>query len=190
MSSTANEILDSAERLTRSEGYNGFSFRDIAEEVGIKSASVHYHFPTKAGLGAAVARRYTDRFMAALGAPEDTNRTPDDLLQQYVSLYRASLADDGLMCLCGMLAAEVASLPQEVAAEAKRFFEKNLDWLVRVLSRPNAVTADGQEQARTRALHLIATLEGAMLVARTLNGPADFDDIVREFTRRNPPTVN
>ena len=114
--SRAETILEVAERLARSEGYNGFSFRQIAAEVGVKSASVHYHFPTKADLGVAVARRYADRFMAALGDPEDSTHSAAGLLARYVDEYRQALLDDGLMCLCGLLAAEVASLPEAVAA--------------------------------------------------------------------------
>jgi TetR/AcrR family transcriptional repressor of nem operon len=61
-SEKASEIMDAAERRIRTSGYNGFSFRQIAADVGVKSSSVHHHFPTKPALAAAVARRYTDRF--------------------------------------------------------------------------------------------------------------------------------
>jgi AcrR family transcriptional regulator len=107
----AGEILDSAERQARRRGYNGFSFRDLAADVGIKSASVHYHFPTKAELGAAVAQRYTERFMAHLGDPADPEVAPDALLERYVAAFRRALVRDRQMCLCGLLGAEVESLP-------------------------------------------------------------------------------
>ena len=97
----AQEILDSAERLVRRRGYNGFSFRDLATEVGIKSASVHYHFPTKADLGAAVAHRYADRFINALGDPNDPLAAPHALLEGYVDAFRRALVMDRQMCLCG-----------------------------------------------------------------------------------------
>jgi AcrR family transcriptional regulator len=71
-SNKAEEILDVAERMARTGGYNGFSFREIAKAVGIKAASVHYHFPTKDELGAAVARRYTERFLATPGDASDS----------------------------------------------------------------------------------------------------------------------
>ena len=61
MADRRSAILDVAERRIRAHGYNGFSFREIADEIGIKSASVHYHFPTKADLAAAVAKRYRER---------------------------------------------------------------------------------------------------------------------------------
>jgi TetR/AcrR family transcriptional repressor of nem operon len=157
------QLLDAAERRIREAGYNGFSFRDLAAEVGIKSASVHHHFPTKARLAAAVARRYADRFLAALGPPEAGS----------VAAFRRSFAEafarDGGMCLCGVLAAEAGALPPEVAAEARRFFEGSLAHLLRLPE----ITAE--PVPTRRALFVLATLEGAMLLARVMPDPATFE---------------
>jgi len=48
----------------RAGGFHACSFREIATDVGIKSASVHHHFPAKADLGAALVARYTARVLA------------------------------------------------------------------------------------------------------------------------------
>ena len=176
----ADEILDVAERMARAGGYNGFSFREIAKQVGIKAASVHYHFPGKEELGVAIARRYTERFLAALGPPDDPEATPESLIRRYVAAFRASLVDDGLMCLCGLLGAEIAHLPRPVAAEAKRFFQENLRWLTTVLERTDRL--DGEGLARTEAMHVMATLEGALILARSLEDPTAFDDATRSLT--------
>ena len=169
----AGEILDIAERMARSGGYQGFSFREIAKEAGIKAASVHYHFPGKEELGVAVARRYTERFLAALGPPGDAAVPPSALLRRYVAAYRRSLVEDGLMCLCGMFGAEIAHLPPSVAAEARRFFEANLDWLVTVIERQNR--REDVLAAREEAMQILATLEGALILARSLDDPSVFD---------------
>ncbi len=169
-SAKAEEILDVAERMARTGGYNGFSFREIAKAVGIKSASVHYHFPGKTELGVAVARRYTERFLAGLGAPDEPGAEPEALLKRYVAAYRSSLVDDGLMCLCGMFGAEITYLPQAVAEEARRFFEANIAWLNAVLVRKG-----GGKDTRARALRMIATLEGALILARSLDDVSAFD---------------
>ena len=171
--SKAEAILDVAERMARNGGYSGFSFREIAKRVGIKAASVHYHFPGKDDLGAAIARRYTDRFVAGLGPPDDPGTAPDALLRRYVDAYRRALVDEGLMCLCGVLGAEIAYLPDPVAAEARRFFDVNITWLDRVLAREPHMAAP--EDRRSATLRIIATLEGAMILARTLGDPAVFD---------------
>ena len=177
-SAKAEEILDVAERMARTGGYNGFSFREIAKEVGIKSASVHYHFPGKEELGVAVARRYTERFLAGLGAPDDKGVEPEALLKRYVGAYRSSLVDDGLMCLCGMFGSEIAYLPEAVAGEAKRFFEANIAWLTSVLAHKGKQGA----KAREAAMQTIATLEGALILARSLDDVSVFDAATKSLT--------
>ncbi len=173
-----SEILDVAEGLIRTRGYNGFSFRDLADAVAITSASVHYHFPTKADLGEAVARRYSDRFLAALGDPQAPEQAPADLLERFSVAFRAALGrssgETGQMCLCGMLGAETDALPPAVAAEAGRFFERNAVWLGVVLSR--LAPAPDPAALRRRALFILATLEGALILARSLKDPAVFDE--------------
>src|SRR6516162_1366615 len=90
-----------AEAHIRDAGYGGFSFRDLAAELGIKSASVHHHFPTKAIMAAAIARRYRERFLVAVAAK--LNETPEDAIAAYRSAFREALDRDGRMCLCGVL---------------------------------------------------------------------------------------
>lgn len=172
----AEEILDVAERLARAGGYGGFSFRDLAKAVGIKSASVHYHFPSKEDLGVALTRRYTDRFVDRLGDPASGD--PSGRIRDYVAAFRKSLVEDGLMCLCGLFGAEIDDLPHRVADETRRFFERNRDWLVVVLARdPDQPHADARE---TAALNLIARLQGAMILSRSLSDPSVFDRVMSE----------
>ncbi|MTI01268.1 TetR/AcrR family transcriptional regulator [Roseibium sp. RKSG952] len=161
LSDTAIQILDVAERMARQGGYNAFSFRDIAREIGIKSASIHYHFPTKEDLGEALVERYTNRFLDALGAADDAE--PIEMLSRYVSIYRAALIEQQLMCLCGMFGAEIAKLPAPVSERTRAFFERNLEWLDTVFN------AAGVQDPRKRSGEVIARLEGAMILARAMN---------------------
>lgn len=173
-SSKADEILDVAERMARQGGYGGFSFRDLASAVGIKSASVHYHFPTKVDLGVAMTQRYNDRFLASLGDPRD-GRTPDQKRTAFVAGFRAALIEENLMCLCGVLGAESASLPQPVANAAKAFFERTRDWLLAALeSDPDLAEVETREAA---ALELVARLEGAMIMAQCMKDVSVFDRV-------------
>jgi TetR/AcrR family transcriptional regulator, transcriptional repressor for nem operon len=57
-SERVDQLLDATERRMRAGGYHAVSFRDVAADVGIRSASVHHHFPQKADLGTALVRRY------------------------------------------------------------------------------------------------------------------------------------
>lgn len=160
MSDTADAIMDAAERRIRDAGYNGFSFREIAADVGVKSASVHYHFPTKEALAAAVAGRYTDRFAATV---DQKITQGESLLAAWRSVFRHSLRSDGRMCLCGVLGATSKDLSQEVAIEVRRFFRLGLEKLI----------AGGLTHAE--AMQVFATLEGAMLLANILGETAAFD---------------
>ncbi|MDE1465301.1 TetR/AcrR family transcriptional regulator [Spartinivicinus poritis] len=173
---TVENIKDVAESCIRSKGYNSFSFREIASAVGIKSASVHYHFPTKGDLGAAVVKRYTERFLSALGDPEDSEIKPEQLIQRYIEAFRSSLIKDQKLCLCGMLGAETNSLPEEVVRETKRFFKENIKWLTAVFARYNQ-----QEEGamNNKAVYLLSSLEGAMMVAHTLGDLKAFDNAIK-----------
>ena len=115
MSETAERLMDLAEAHIRHRGYGGFSFRELAAEIGIKSASVHHHFPTKAAMAAAVARRYGDRFLAAVAA--QPNERTEDAIAAYRSAFREALDRDGQMCLCGVLGAEAGALSPDVAGK-------------------------------------------------------------------------
>ena len=171
---TVENIKDVAESCIRSKGYNSFSFREIATAVGIKSASVHYHFPTKGDLGAAVVKRYTERFLSALGDPDDLSIKPEQLLQRYIEAFRNALIKDQKLCLCGMLGAETASLPEGVVRETQRFFKENIKWLTVVFSRNN----DDIDKAKNNAVYLLSSLEAAMMISNTLGDVAALDNAI------------
>lgn len=176
-SQKAEEILDVAETLARSGGYGGFSFRDLAKAVGIKSASVHYHFPTKEDLGVAMTQRYNARFIDGLDDPRG-EAPVDKKIARYINAFRTSMIEDRLMCLCGLFGAEVTSLPEGVAGETKAFFEKNRDWLIAVLEDdPRFADVAARERA---ALTLIAKLQGAMIMARTMIDAGIFETILED----------
>ena len=170
---TETRILDQAEQMARQGGYGGFSFREIADRIGIKSASVHYHFRPKEDLGQALVSRYTDAFLEALGAPDAA--PPDEMLHRYVQAYRHALVEDGQMCLCGLFGAEIADLPGPVAQQTRVFFARNLEWLGQVFAR----AGDAPDKAHRRAARLLAALQGAMILARSLDDPALFDLVAR-----------
>lgn len=166
--------MDAAERRVQHVGFNGFSYADIAGELGVTTASIHYHFATKADLGASLIERYTERFMTALAEIEIRPFGVCEKLDQYVALYEAVLASDRL-CLCGMLAAEYETLAAPMRERLSTFFTRNEDWLSALLSHARgAGQIDFQGDARERAAALVSALEGAMLVARAHGGVKAF----------------
>ena len=115
-SGTASEILDIAERLVQSRGFNGFSYADVSAELGITKAALHYHFAGKAEMGQSLITRYTDRFGDALAAIDAEDTSLPDKLLAYCDLYRGTLRGQR-MCLCGMLAAEYYTLGQPMLTQ-------------------------------------------------------------------------
>lgn len=170
----AQGILDVAEQLAQTRGYNGFSYADIAERLGVTKASLHYHFASKADLGRALITRYQVGFAHALDVIEQQERDPAERLRRYVALYDAVMSDDR-MCLCGMLAAEYATLPRPMQEQLKLFFDANERWLTAVLEAGSRAGRFGfSETPRERAQVLLGALEGAMLVARSYGDPQRF----------------
>ena len=163
---TATRILDVAERLVQTRGFNGFSYADIAAELGITKASLHYHFPGKAELGEALINRYGERFAHALAAIDGTDSDARAKLGAYVDLY-AEVLRGQRMCLCGILAAEYQTLPEPMRDAVVRFFDDNEAWLTGVLAQgQKSGTLSLCEPAGHAAQMILSGLEGAMLVAR------------------------
>jgi len=162
-------LLKAAEDKVRLGGYSNFSFRELASEIGIKSASVHYHFPTKADLGAELAHQYTNAFLNALGTPSEHKANGKNPIDVYTQLFRNALVTDRKMCLCGLLGAESDSLPDKVRLEVKRFFNQNLEWLT------EAHRANGEQQPKQAAIQTVSLLEGAMMISKTLDDNSYFE---------------
>ena len=174
-SDTAQRILDIAERLVQTQGFNAFSYADIAAELRITKASLHYHFATKAALGSQLIARYSENFQQALEAIDREESDARQKLRRYAELYARALRKDR-MCLCGMLASDYATLPKPMKEGVRRFFDDNEVWLARLLedgrrARTLRFTGPAGEVART----LIASFEGAMLVARSYGDAGRFD---------------
>lgn len=179
MNQTAQKILVTAERMMREGGYHSFSYRQIADELGIKSASIHYHFPTKEDLGLEVTRRYMEHFMESLGQPEG-QETP---LDYYMNAFESSLKQNQCACLCGVLAAEARRLPKVIVEALSEFFDENQKWLERALRKQNPQW--DEKRQRSMSLILFSALEGAMIFATLVHDPHHLANVVhslRELT--------
>jgi TetR/AcrR family transcriptional repressor of nem operon len=179
MSSSSKEaILAAAKRTAQAHGYGGLNFRDLAEQVGIKAASIYYHFPSKADLGAAVARRYWEDTASGLEAMLADFVDPVRCLHEYPNIFRKSLESDNRMCLCSFMAAEYDDLPNAVKAEVQSFADVNVAWLSKLLSAAAVVNA-GESEQRARAI--FAAVAGAQLMARSRSDVSLFDSLIENF---------
>lgn len=174
--SRQEEILSVAQDFIQTRGYNGFSYRDLATAIGIKSASIHYHFPTKGDLGQAVAIRYRRLFAQALDSLAESTEDTYELLSGYVALFRNTLVDCDRLCMCAALAGEIETVPESVQAEVALFFTEQQSWLAQALaSAKEKGEVSAELSADTWATTFLSALEGAMLVSRGLNSYKHFD---------------
>src|SRR3954463_1545678 len=172
---TAQRILDVAERLVQTRGFNGFSYADIAAALDLTKASLHYHFPSKADLGRRLIERYEQAFLAVLKGIDATGAAPREKLKRYARIY-ANVLRENRMCLCGMLASDYATLPKAMREEVTHFFDENERWLAGVLEQGRkAGSLAFKGPAVDLARVIVGSLEGAMMLARSYGDASRFD---------------
>lgn len=172
LSPSAERIVNAAEDLVQQFGFNGFSFEDIAQMVGIRKPSIYHHFPSKHELVAVMTQRYTHRFCARLEDIEASFGGATERLQGHAALFSESLGKEGRLCACGILGAERNSLPESLRLQVKDFFTRNVTWLENVIvaGQKQGQLIDTVPAAQLAQLWLSAQ-EGALLVGGTYQGP-------------------
>jgi TetR/AcrR family transcriptional repressor of nem operon len=169
MSDMKAAIMDAAERRIQQGGFGGFSFREIAADVGIKSSSVHYHFPTKEELAAAVIRRWAEYTSELID--KELEKDPDPV-RVWTKAFRGTAYSEAHMCPCCVLGAASQDLPEPVAKEVKGFFKMCQDKLV----------AEGLSPSK--AAEVLSTITGALVVANALGDTAEYDRATRDLLRQ------
>lgn len=176
--SSREAILEAAKRTAQAHGYGGLNFRELANEVGIKAASIYHHFPSKADLAAAVAKLYWQDSAKALQALLEESAAPLSALHQYPHTFRKALENDNRMCLCSFMAAEHDDLPEAVRKEVRAFADVNVAWLSKVLCAGGFISADQSDQ---RARAIFAAIAGAQLVARSRSDVSLYDAMIENY---------
>lgn len=177
---TSQKILDVAQSLIVAGGYNGFSYADISDAIGIRKASIHHHFPTKAELVLDLVDRYIKRAEAGLKSLHEHVPGPAEQLQAYLSYWEKCILDASEpFCVCAMLAGEMQMLPENVASHVRSHFRNLAAWLTSVLKAGAEQNLFRLDQSPAEEAHiLMATAHGAMLSARALGDPSLFAAIV------------
>lgn len=164
------KLLDVAENLIQTKGYNAFSYKDISNLVGIKTSSIHYHFPTKADLGKAIINRHINSLCAELEQlNQDKSLSYQKKLQRFIDyVVSNTYLANKKMCLGGMLASDVLTLPKMIQKEVQIFFNRLEDWIERLLIesiKKNELKLKKKE-IRNEVLLILSLIEGALLLAR------------------------
>ena len=172
------DILDAARRAAQAHGYGGLSMRDLAAEVGIKAASLYYHFPSKADLASAVAKRYWEDAAADLEKIRNEITDPAEQLRFFPTTFRRALENENRMCLCSFMGAEYDDLPDPVKREVKLFADVNVAWLKDALLAAGMVDP-GASEARAKAV--FAAVAGAQLMARSRADISLYDTLIDSY---------
>ena len=164
---TKTRLLDAAQRLVQTRGHNGFSFRHLSEEVGIRTASIHYYFPTKTDLAVALVRRYRQAVDGAMADIAVRQASLADRLDATIRLYTDTLNNESRICLCAALAGEYVSLPRPIRIELQALIADSEKWIARLLTEGRArgeIAKDSDPVCLARLWY--AALQGALLVSR------------------------
>ncbi|MDR6670907.1 TetR family transcriptional regulator [Rhizobium sp. 1399] len=175
---TKDRIMEAATLTLQDLGYGGLSFRELAKDVGIKSASIHYYFATKGELGAALANRYTAHYGAVLDELLTQGLDVETCMARYTDVFAETLRADNRLCLAGMLGAERNQLPEEVQAEVVKYGIMNERWLARVLALRNP---GGVKENERQARAIYAAVQGAQLIAHTRNDVSLYEEIIATY---------
>nr|WP_155262305.1 TetR/AcrR family transcriptional regulator [Bradyrhizobium sp. BR2003] len=170
--------MAAAKRTAQARGYGGLNFRDLADQVGIKAASIYHHFPSKADLGVAVARRYWEDTAAQLESMLAETTDPVRCLRRYPDVFRKALESNNRMCLCSFMSAEVDHLPDAVKKEVQTFADVNVAWLSKLLVAAGVVSSRKSEQ---RARAIFAAVAGAQLIARSRSDISLYDSMIDSY---------
>lgn len=171
--------MDIGERLVRTRGVNGFAFREIADTIGIKSASVHYHFPTKADLIEAIMARYHQQFLAVLSAIKTAESNPRKRLERLIKFYRGAINEDRTLTLCMMMGHEKSLIPAAASAELSRLMTDILNWLTELCLEMNPELS--RKKAKEQATFIHSCLQGGILGSSAVENSNYFDQVARQL---------
>jgi AcrR family transcriptional regulator len=177
---TKRAIMDLAESFLQEKGFNGFSYAHIAAELAVKNAAIHYHFPSKEALVAAVIQRYRDRFQLWINNSRVKDLSAQEKLDWFFNIYTSTRADNGKVCLAGSLETEFNSLPDSLREQTEALTRELLTWLQATLheGKEAGVFHFSGDSAGKAAL-ILSSLQGGLQMARAL-GTDKFHAVVQQ----------
>lgn len=175
------QVLDHAITLIMLRGYNGFSYRDLSELVGVKTSSIHYYFPSKDDLVLEAVQAYTQEVQSAVQSI-DAGLSPEAKLAKFAKMFGRTLGDGDQICLCGMLAADIETLPEPVRVAVQAFFKGNETWLAKIFAegaRDGKLATGAKPEQAARAF--FAALQGTGLTSRLFRTKSRLEEVGASF---------
>lgn len=179
MTDTRTRILETAEKLTKEKGFNGFSYIDLSKEIGIKTSSIHYYYKSKDDLAIALIERMEEQLEAGMQAIENGESDHRKRLEAFASIFKGLAENNHQFCLCGMMSAELASLPEGARRHLSRAFQKVRSWAAKQFAHI------APDQAFELSVAFISALEGALLIARVDGNPEVIDQTLKIFIKKD-----
>ena len=174
---TRQAILLAATRLFLLRGYHGFSFHHLASELDVRTAAVHYHFPSKADLGLALLKRFREEFDWWRASCDQLNLSGEARLERFYALDRGYAAD-GRVCPLGVVGVEYAGLPETVRREADGLIDDVQAYLVASLTQgrdDGSLRVPGEPAVI--AHQILAATQGGLQLSR-LQGAASYEAVL------------
>ncbi|MBP1222726.1 TetR/AcrR family transcriptional regulator [Flavobacterium sp. 1355] len=181
---TREIIIDKADELIRNKGYNAFSFKDISNDIGIKTASIHYHFPTKSDLGVATIKEHIER--VEILKKEVANQSPQIKLEAFLAVQE-KIKHENKVCIVGSLATDLNTLDDSIKTELQLFANIVLTWVTEILTEGKELKVfDFQIPARTKALMIITNMIAIVQLSR-LTDHHDFETVKETILQELKP---
>ncbi|BCE00056.1 TetR/AcrR family transcriptional regulator [Marinicellulosiphila megalodicopiae] len=177
--STREQLIEIAELCIRTGGYSSFSFRTIADQLGIKSSSVHYHFPKKEDIGLAVIDNYSEKFRQHLFNEHVEVLSAKDAIIYYINMFLTELTKEKKMCACIVLSAEQTEISENMKTGLKQFYSLNLNWIRHTLKKDSEF--NDNKNINGVSNFIFSTLQGALIGAKTLNDSAHFITTIEQL---------
>lgn len=178
--STKQDILAISKDLIQEFGSNGFSYQDIADKLKIKKASIHYHFPKKNDLLLELIHYYSDclkKFLHDLD--NDKEQSFKSKFEKYLQMYAELSSSGKQICLCGILAGEIMTLPKEFRKEVAKFFDIHKEWLKRLIDKAQD---DGEilstKNSNLWANEILSALQGGLIISRVNSDKLYMSDLL------------
>lgn len=173
---TREVIIDKADQFIRNKGYNAFSFKDISNDIGIKTASIHYHFPTKTDLGVATIKEHIARYETL--KKQVANASPLTKLEAFLAI-QTQIKHENKICIVGSLATDLNTLDESIKTELQIFAQLVIEWITEILTEGKELKIfDFETAPRTKALMIITNMVAIVQLSR-LTDMSDFE-LVKE----------
>jgi TetR/AcrR family transcriptional repressor of nem operon len=169
---THERIVETAARAIRRSGYDGTSVADIMKEAGLTHGGFYAHFKSREAMLAEAADRAGVETLAYLGRIA-ASVPPERALQAMTEAYLSEAHFEGVETGCGA-AALVSEMPRQ-DPEVRHAATRRVKELIDLVARQSPDW--GQPGAHENALVTVATMVGALALARAVSDPKLADDL-------------